>query len=84
MLAIAVVKEAARAVGDLWLLTAFPVLQCAGLLCLDLFSGFTGFSLFGGGIAHFAHIGGAIIGFLMMLVWRKNHQRTERITVSDY
>ena len=33
MLAIAVVKEAARAVGDLWLLTAFPVLQCAGLLC---------------------------------------------------
>tara|TARA_B000000557_G_scaffold247407_1_gene231227 strand:+ start:973 stop:1833 length:861 start_codon:yes stop_codon:yes gene_type:complete len=67
----------------------FPVPVAAkyfipGLLCLDLFSGFTGFSLFGGGIAHFAHIGGAIIGFLMMLVWRKNHQRTERITVSDY
>jgi len=41
------------------------------LLLLDLFSGVTGFSLFGGGIAHFAHIGGAIIGFLLMLYWRK-------------
>ncbi|MBC2607723.1 rhomboid family intramembrane serine protease [Pelagicoccus albus] len=41
------------------------------LLLIDLFSGVTGFSLFGGGIAHFAHIGGAIIGFLLMLYWRK-------------
>ena len=41
------------------------------LILLDLFSGVTGFSLFGGGIAHFAHIGGAIIGFLLMLYWRK-------------
>ena len=41
------------------------------LLALDLFSGVTGFSLFGGGIAHFAHIGGALIGFLLMWHWRK-------------
>lgn len=41
------------------------------LLLLDLFSGLTGFSLFGGGIAHFAHIGGAIIGFLLMMYWKK-------------
>ena len=40
------------------------------LLLLDLFSGVTGFSLFGGGIAHFAHLGGAAIGFLLMLLWR--------------
>ena len=40
------------------------------LLLIDLFSGVTGFSLFGGGIAHFAHIGGAIIGFALMLYWR--------------
>ena len=40
------------------------------LLGLDLFSGVTGFSLFGGGIAHFAHLGGAAIGFLLMLLWR--------------
>jgi membrane associated rhomboid family serine protease len=41
-----------------------------GLLLLDLFSGLTGFSLFGGGIAHFAHLGGALIGFLLMRHWR--------------
>lgn len=40
------------------------------LLALDLFSGVTGFSLFGGGIAHFAHLGGALIGFVLMWVWR--------------
>lgn len=45
-----------------------------GLLCLDLFLGVSGKSIFGGagGIAHFAHIGGAIVGFLMMWYWKKN------------
>lgn len=42
------------------------------LIGIDLFSGVTGFSLFGGGIAHFAHIGGALIGFIMMQYWKKN------------
>ena len=44
------------------------------LIGLDLFSGVTGFSLFssGGGVAHFAHVGGAIIGFIMMKYWQKN------------
>lgn len=41
-----------------------------GLIALDLFSGVTGFSIFGGGIAHFGHVGGAIIGFLLMWYWR--------------
>ncbi len=41
------------------------------LIGLDLFSGVTGFSIFGGGVAHFAHVGGAIIGFLLMIYWRK-------------
>ncbi len=40
-----------------------------GLILLDLFSGVTGFSIFGGGIAHFGHVGGAIIGFLLMWYW---------------
>lgn len=40
------------------------------LLLMDLFSGVTGFSIFGGGIAHFAHLGGALIGFLLMRHWR--------------
>ncbi len=41
------------------------------LIALDLFSGVTGLSIFGGGVAHFAHVGGAIIGLLMMFYWRK-------------
>jgi membrane associated rhomboid family serine protease len=40
------------------------------LIGLDLFSGLTGYSIFGGGVAHFAHVGGAIIGFLLMWYWR--------------
>lgn len=40
------------------------------LLLLDLLSGVTGFSLFGGGIAHFAHLGGALVGFLLVIYWR--------------
>ena len=51
------------------------------LLLLDLFSGITGFSLFGGGIAHFAHIGGAIIGFCLMMLWRKS---TSEYSYVDY
>lgn len=44
------------------------------LVGLDLFSGTTGFSLFsaGGNIAHFAHVGGALTGFILMLLWRRN------------
>ena len=45
------------------------------LLALDLLSGVTGFSLFGGGIAHFAHLGGALIGFILMLIWRRKTPR---------
>ncbi len=41
------------------------------VISLDLFSGITGFSIFGGGVAHFVHVGGALIGFLMMMYWRK-------------
>jgi len=42
------------------------------LIGLDLFSGLTGYSIFGDGIAHFAHVGGAIVGLLIMLYWKKN------------
>lgn len=52
------------------------------ILLIDLFSGITGFSLFGGGIAHFAHIGGAIIGFLLMLFFNKN-KKTSKFHVQD-
>ena len=52
-----------------------------GLLLLDLFSGVTGFSLFGAGIAHFAHLGGAAIGFLLMLLWRNRGPSNPGLTV---
>ena len=42
------------------------------LVGLDLFSGVTGYPIFGSGIAHFAHVGGALFGFLMMWYWKKN------------
>ena len=45
------------------------------LLGMDLLSGVTGLSIFGAGVAHFAHLGGALIGFLLMLLWR-NRGRT--------
>ncbi len=41
------------------------------IVLLDLFSGVTGYSIFGGNIAHFAHVGGALIGFIMMWYWKK-------------
>ncbi len=46
-----------------------------GILLLDLYLGVSGNSIFGsggGGVAHFAHIGGAIVGFIMMWIWKKN------------
>lgn len=42
------------------------------LLLLDLFSGLTGFSIFGQNIANWAHLGGALFGFIMMWYWKKN------------
>ena len=52
------------------------------LIGLDLFSGLTGYSIFGGGVAHFAHVGGAIIGFLLMWYWR-NEGGDRRPTVVE-
>lgn len=48
------------------------------LIGLDLFSGVTGYSIFGQGIAHFAHIGGALFGFIMMWYWKKNQFNQNR------
>lgn len=46
-----------------------------GLVALDLILGLSGQSIFGGfgtGIAHFAHIGGALTGYLIMLYYQRN------------
>ncbi|WP_299899097.1 rhomboid family intramembrane serine protease [uncultured Aquimarina sp.] len=45
----------------------------AGYFVLDLFGGITGQSVYGAtNIAHWAHIGGAVIGFITMWYWKKN------------
>jgi len=46
------------------------------LILFDLFFGFTSYSV--GPIAHFAHIGGAITGFIMMWYWKKNQFNNRR------
>ena len=49
------------------------------LIALDLFSGVTGYSIFGSNIAHFAHVGGALIGFILMKLWQKNSFNDRRL-----
>lgn len=46
------------------------------LILGDVFFGFTSASI--GNIAHFAHIGGAITGFLMMWYWKRNQFNRNR------
>lgn len=40
------------------------------IIAIDVFFGMTNYTI--GNIAHFAHIGGALIGFLIALYWKKN------------
>jgi membrane associated rhomboid family serine protease len=50
-----------------------------GLVLVDLYLGVSGQSIFGGGgIAHFAHVGGALFGFLIMWYWKKNQFNDNR------
>jgi membrane associated rhomboid family serine protease len=41
------------------------------LLLIDLSAGITGVSIFGANIAHFAHLGGALVGFLLVYWWQR-------------
>jgi len=43
-----------------------------GLICLDLFGGFSSRS---SGVAHFAHVGGALVGILILMIWNKKDRR---------
>lgn len=45
-----------------------------GLACIDLFGGVA--SISGDNIAHFAHLGGALTGFLLVLYWNKTNRET--------
>jgi membrane associated rhomboid family serine protease len=46
------------------------------LIFADLFFGFSSYSI--GPIAHFAHLGGALTGFLMLYYWKKNQFSNNR------
>ena len=46
------------------------------LILSDLFFGFSSYSI--GPIAHFAHVGGAITGLIMMQFWKKNDSNANR------
>lgn len=41
------------------------------LLLIDLSAGITGFAIFGDNIAHFVHLGGALMGLLLVTFWLK-------------
>jgi rhomboid-like protein len=45
-----------------------------GLVAIDLFGGVS--SISGDNIAHFAHLGGAITGFIIVLIWNKTNRKT--------
>lgn len=45
-----------------------------GLVAIDLFGGI--FKFTGDNIAHFAHLGGALTGFILLKFWNKNNRRT--------
>lgn len=45
-----------------------------GLAAIDLFGGVAKIS--GDNLAHFAHLGGAITGFIIVLIWNKTNRKT--------
>jgi membrane associated rhomboid family serine protease len=45
-----------------------------GMAAIDLFGGITSFS--GDNVAHFAHLGGALVGFIIVLIWNKTNRKT--------
>ncbi|MCG2616091.1 rhomboid family intramembrane serine protease [Terrimonas sp. NA20] len=45
-----------------------------GYAAIDLFGGVA--NIAGDNIAHFAHLGGAITGFIIVFIWNKNNRRT--------
>jgi membrane associated rhomboid family serine protease len=44
-----------------------------GLVVLDIIGGISNNQ---SGVAHFAHVGGAVVGILILLIWNKNNRKT--------
>ncbi len=45
-----------------------------GYIALDLFGGITNST--NDNVAHFAHLGGALVGFIIVFIWNKTNRRT--------
>mgnify|MGYP003482531812 FL=1 len=45
-----------------------------GIIALDVFGGVS--KVPGDNIAHFAHVGGALIGLLLVIFWNKTNKKT--------
>ena len=45
------------------------------LIGIDLFSGVTGVSIFGGNVANFAHVSGALVGLILVLLFGRDYKR---------
>lgn len=45
-----------------------------GLVAIDLFGGV--YKVQGDSVAHFAHLGGAVTGFILLRIWNKRNRRT--------
>jgi len=61
---------------DAILTLVFPPISLKAKWFVLIFAGIellTGVSGMGGGIAHFAHLGGLVFGFLLMMYWKKKH-----------
>lgn len=51
----------------------------AAYVVFELYSAISGTSPFGSNIAHWAHIGGAVVGFIIMWFWKRNSFNSFRI-----
>jgi len=65
---------------DVKLMLLFPPIPIkakyliGGLLALDVFMGVLGSNITSSNTAHFAHVGGALTGFLILMYWKRTKQ----------
>jgi membrane associated rhomboid family serine protease len=67
---------------DSMLTLIFPPISLKAKWFVLIFAGIellTGVTGTGGGIAHFAHLGGLIFGFLLIWYWKKKHTLYSRM-----
>jgi rhomboid-like protein len=61
---------------ELYLYFAIPVKAKWVVLALVAFDLFGGLGRTSDGIAHWAHLGGAVVGFILVFIWNKTNKKT--------